>query len=80
MTEPTSCCSALGGYCDRCDLLVGLDGLHVTAVDRDDDGALTVTVESEPAADGLPVVRGRRARARPGRGAAGRCAGGRAGR
>ena len=25
----------LGGYCDRCDLLVGLDGLHVTGVDRD---------------------------------------------
>lgn len=46
MSEPMSCCCALGCYCDRCDLLVGLDGLHVTAVERDDGGALTVTVES----------------------------------
>lgn len=46
MSEPTLCCRALGGYCDRCDLLVGLDGLHVTAVERDDGGGLTVTVES----------------------------------
>ncbi|WP_344085523.1 hypothetical protein [Nostocoides veronense] len=36
MSEPTSCCSALGGYCERCDLLVGLDGLRVTGVDRED--------------------------------------------
>jgi transposase len=43
------CCRALGGYCDRCDLLVGLDGLHVTAVERDDGGGLTVTVESAAA-------------------------------
>jgi hypothetical protein len=46
MPEPTSCCRALGCYCDRCDLLVGLDGLHVVGVDRDDGGVLTVTVES----------------------------------
>lgn len=39
----------MGGYCDRCDLLVGLDGLHVIAVDRDDGCCgLTVTVESAP--------------------------------
>ena len=49
MSEPTLCCRALGGYCDRCDLLVGLDGLHVTAVERDDGGGLTVTVESAAA-------------------------------
>ncbi len=48
MSEPTSCCRAAGGYCDRCDLLVGPDGLHVVGVDRDEGGALTVTVESAP--------------------------------
>jgi len=49
-----SCCRASGGYCDRCDLLVSLDGLHVTAVERDDGGALTVTVESAPEVMGCP--------------------------
>lgn len=49
MSEPTLCCDAPGGYCDRCDLLVGLDGLHVTAVERDDGGGLTITVESAAA-------------------------------
>ena len=29
MPEPTLCCRAGGGYCDRCDLLVGLPGMHV---------------------------------------------------
>ena len=48
MGEPTSCCRSDGGYCDRCDLLLGLEGLRVVAVDRDDGGALTVTVESAP--------------------------------
>ena len=55
MTEPTLCCRAAGGYCDRCDLLVGLDGLHVIAVERDDGGRLTVTVESAPAPMGCPT-------------------------
>jgi transposase len=50
-----SCCRALGCYCDRCDLLVGLDGLRVTAVERDDGGALTVTVESAMEPMGCPV-------------------------
>ena len=49
MSEPTLCCRPPGGYCDRCDLMVGLDGLHVTAVKRDDGGGLTVTVESAAA-------------------------------
>ena len=40
MPEPTSCCSVVGGYCDRCDLLVGLDGLRVTGVARDERAAL----------------------------------------
>lgn len=36
MSEPTLCCRrAPGGYCDRCDVLVGLDGVHVIAVERD---------------------------------------------
>ncbi len=33
MSEPTLCCRVRGGYCDRCDLLVGLGGLHVIGVD-----------------------------------------------
>src|SRR5660397_206618 len=49
MPEPTLCCRACDEYCGRCDVLVGLDGLHVVAVDTDvGTGALTVTVESEP--------------------------------
>ncbi|WP_237770215.1 helix-turn-helix domain-containing protein [Ornithinimicrobium sp. CNJ-824] len=56
MSEPTSCCRALGtggAYCHNCDLLVGLDGLHVTDVRRDPE-LLTVTVESAPAPAGCP--------------------------
>ncbi len=47
MPEPTLCC-LVGGYCDRCDLLVGLPGLRVVEVVRDDRDALRVTVESPP--------------------------------
>ncbi len=51
MSEPTACGDARSHhdspYCSRCDLLVGLDGLHVTAVEFDSDvGLLTVRVES----------------------------------
>lgn len=46
MDEPTLCCRAADGYCGRCDLLVGLDGLHVVAVEADQHGRLIVTVES----------------------------------
>lgn len=45
MTEPTTCCLADGNYCD---VLVGLDGLRVIAVERRGRNALTVTVESPP--------------------------------
>ena len=38
-------------YCGNCDLLVGLDGLHVIEVERGPD-RLTVTVESEPSVTG----------------------------
>ena len=70
MSEPMSCCPALGGYCERCDFLVGLDELHVTAVDRDDGDRLVVAVESD--GDGLPGLRCRGAWSRPGRGQVGR--------
>ena len=55
MPEPTVCCRVRGGYCARCDLLVGLPGLHVIDVDRDDGGALTITVESTPDPMGCPT-------------------------
>jgi len=48
MPEPTLCCRGSGGYCDRCDLLVGLPGLHVTDVERDGRDRLVVSVESSP--------------------------------
>ena len=57
MTEPTGCarcCVLSGTYCDRCDLLVGLPGLHVIKVVGGPD-RLTVTVESPPAPAGCPV-------------------------
>ena len=54
MAEPTGCagCCVRGEtYCDRCDLLVGLPGLHV--IDVVDDGVgLAVMVESAPAEQG----------------------------
>ena len=55
MPEPMLCCHAAGGYCERCDLLVGLDGLHVIGVERDDGGRLVVEVESEPTLMGCPA-------------------------
>lgn len=57
MPDPTSCCRAPGGYCQRCDVLVGLDGLHVIGVERDDGaGSLRVRVESRrPDVMGCPT-------------------------
>ena len=55
MSEPTSCCRARGSYCERCDVLEGLDGPRVTAVERDDGGRLVVEVESEPTVVGCPA-------------------------
>ena len=46
MPEPTLCCRVRGGYCDRCDVLVGLPGLHVIAVEHDARDRLVVTIES----------------------------------
>lgn len=51
MTKPTICysprCSSPAAYCRNCDLLVGLDGLHVLAVVTTDHH-LRVRVESPP--------------------------------
>jgi transposase len=51
LSEPTAHIAARRhhhtSYCSRCDLLVGLDGLHVTVVEFDREvGLLTVRVES----------------------------------
>lgn len=60
MSEPTACGAArchasLSSYCPRCDLLVGLAGLHVIGVHRDEGaGRLVVTVESAPSPMGCP--------------------------
>ena len=57
MNEPTGCahCCARGEtYCDRCDVLVGLPGLHVIKVVEDGPG-LVVTVESPPVEGGCRV-------------------------
>lgn len=56
MTEPTACttcCHAHDVYCDRCDLLVGLPGLHVVGVERD-PGGVQVMVESAAGVRGCP--------------------------
>jgi hypothetical protein len=45
-------------YCANCDLLVGLDGLHVVRVVRDDGDRLLVTVESAPEPVGSTVCMG----------------------
>ena len=59
VTEPTLCCrgASAGGraYCANCDLLIGLHGLHVVRVDRDDGEGLVVTVESTPEPVGCPA-------------------------
>ena len=55
MTDSTSCCCVPSGYCERCDLLLGLPGLHVVGVQRDDAG-LRVEVESvRPEVMGCPA-------------------------
>ena len=45
MSHPSCCCSASLDRCDRCDLLVGLEGFHLMSVARTPD-ALVLDVES----------------------------------
>ena len=62
------CCCALpsDSYCDRCDLLVGLDGFHVAVVEYDGGVGLSrVVVESPPERRGLPFLRCRGRQPRP---------------
>ena len=57
MSEPTTCaarCPHDDAYCDNCDRLVGLPGVHVIGVDRRPAG-LVVEVESPPAMMGCPT-------------------------
>ena len=57
MPDATGCaaaCPSSAVYCDRCDVLVGLGGLHVVAVERCRDGVLLIDVESPPGSVGCP--------------------------
>ena len=45
MSHPTCCCCASLDRCDRCDLLVGLEGFHLMSVARTPD-ALVLDGES----------------------------------
>lgn len=62
MPEPTACARARSypdsDYCDRCNLLVGLDGFHVIDVAECEGGrgvSLRVVVESPPRQEGCRV-------------------------
>ncbi|WP_313565805.1 ISL3 family transposase [Mobilicoccus sp.] len=60
MSQPTACprADAEPCYCSRCDLLVGLDGVHVVAVDQREGRKgswLRVVVESAPRVEGCRV-------------------------
>ena len=59
MSEPTAGVATRCHHdttdCSRCELLVGLDGLHVTAVELSHDVGLTVYVESGLAPMGCPA-------------------------
>ena len=53
MSHPTCCCCASLDRCDRCDLLVGLEGFHLMSVARTPD-ALVLDVESCKQLAGCP--------------------------
>ena len=57
MPDATGCaaaCPSSAVYCVRCDVLVGIGGLHVVAVERCRDGVLLINVESPPGPVGCP--------------------------
>ena len=53
MSHPTCCCSVSLDRCDRCDLLVGLEGFHLIAVARRVCG-LVLVIESCDRCAGCP--------------------------
>ena len=53
MSHPTCCCSVSLDRCDRCDLLVGLEGFHLVAVARRECG-LVLDIESCDRCAGCP--------------------------
>ena len=53
VSHPTCCCSASLDRCDRCDLLVGLEGFHLMSVARTPD-ALMLDIESCDRCAGCP--------------------------
>ena len=53
MSHPTCCCSVSLGRCDRCDLLVDLEGFHLMSVARTPD-ALVLDRESCDCCAGCP--------------------------
>ena len=64
MSHPTCCCFVSLDRCDRCDLLVGLEGFHLMSVARTPD-ALVLDVEScNQLAGWLPWLWGDRTRPR----------------
>ena len=57
MSHPTCCCSVSLDRCDRCDLLVGLEGFHLMSVTRTLQ-ALVLDIEScDRFAGGVPGLR-----------------------
>ena len=53
MSHPTCCCCASLDRCDRCDLLVGLEGFHLVAAARREYG-LMLDIESCDRRAGCP--------------------------
>ena len=53
MSHPTCCCSVSLNRCDRCDLLVGLEGFHLVAAARREYG-LMLDIESCDRCAGYP--------------------------
>ena len=63
MSHPTCCCSVSLDRCDRCDLLVGLEGFHLMSAVRTPD-ALVLDIESCDRCAGCPGCGLNRSRSR----------------